>query len=93
MDIGPAAGGQALSLQPRVFLIPPEQGLDKRAVGGDVVGRALTGLKSKSPGLKSGPGHAEAVFLGGAQGHPAVKEALQPGVRDLQQGEGHRQRL
>lgn len=53
------------------------------------MGLVLFAGKGEAPALKGGAGHLQAVLLGGAQGHPAVKAALQPGVRHLQQSEGH----
>ena len=40
VDVGAAAGGQALPFQAGVLLVPLQQGLDERAVRGDVVGLA-----------------------------------------------------
>ena len=87
VDVGAAAGGQALALQAGVLLVALQQGLDEGAVGGGVVGSVLGTLKGEALGLKGGTGHVEAVLLGGAQGHTGVHLAVQAGGGDLQQGE------
>ena len=49
VDIGAAAGGQALALEAGVLLVPRQKGFDKGAAGRDVVGRALDCLLYTSP--------------------------------------------
>ena len=86
VDVGAAAGGQALALLPRVLLVPLQQRLHKGGVGGDVVGLLLLALEGEAALFKGGPGHILTVLTGGAQGHPGVKAAGESGLGDLQQG-------
>lgn len=53
------------------------------------MGLVLFAGEGKALSFKGGTGHIQTVFLRGTQGHPAVEAALQPGVRYLQQREGH----